>query len=216
MGIKDIWKKANYIFDHRQKMRLFGMLLILFAEVFLELLGVITVYPFIALILDPGMIQENSLLLWLYNFLNVKSNNDFFLIVAFGMIGLYVFKNVFNAFTSYMRAGFVFDTQREIGVRLMRNYMAEPYSFFLEKNSSVLMRGVGTDVVVFFSLVQQCLYMFSDVVMMLIFGGYMLYTDFLLSVSMIAIMVLFVSVFVRWNKKGPLITEKRLRTVAGR
>ncbi len=216
MGIKDIWKKANYIFDHRQKMRLFGMLLILFAEVFLELLGVITVYPFIALILDPGMIQENSLLLWLYNFLNVKSNNDFFLIVAFGMIGLYVFKNVFNAFTSYMRAGFVFDTQREIGVRLMRNYMAEPYSFFLEKNSSVLMRGVGTDVVVFFSLVQQCLYMFSDVVMMLIFGGYMLYTDFLLSVSMIAIMVLFVSVFVRWNKKRAAYYGKETQNCSGK
>ncbi len=53
--------------------------------------------------------------------------------MALAMIGIYVFKNAFNALTSYMRVGFVFDTQREIGVRLMRSYMSEPYSFFWKK-----------------------------------------------------------------------------------
>ena len=123
--------------------------------------------------------------------------------MALAMIGIYVFKNAFNALTSYMRVGFVFDTQREIGVRLMRSYMSEPYSFFLEKNSSVLMRGVGTDVAQFFNLVLQCLYMFSDCVMMLIFGGYMLFADFILSISMIVIMVLFVAILCAGIKSGP-------------
>ncbi len=201
MSFHDVWSKAGYIFNRRQKIRLVWLVMILFAEIFLELLGVISVYPFIALILNPNMIQSNQLLHKFYEVTGVQNNNDFFMVMALAMIGIYVFKNAFNALTSYMRVGFVFDTQREIGVRLMRSYMSEPYSFFLEKNSSVLMRGVGTDVGQFFNLVLQCLYMFSDCVMMLIFGGYMLFTDFILSISMIVIMVLFVAIFVRWNKK---------------
>lgn len=199
--LKDVWKKAGYIFDGRQKIRLVWLVIILFAEIFLELLGVVSVFPFISLILSPDMIRQNRWLSEIYDISGVKNNEDFFLLMAFAMICVYIFKNVFNAFTSYKRVGFVYDTQREIGVRLMRSYMQEPYSFFLEKNSSVLMRGVGTDVQQFFELVMQCLYLFSDVVMMLVFGGYMLYTDFVLSVSVIVVMILFVTIFVRWNKR---------------
>ncbi len=216
MSFKDVWNKASYIFNRRQKIRLVWLLLILFAEIFLELLGVVSVYPFIALMLSPGMIQENRLLSILYDVCGARSNNEFFMLMAWGMIGIYIFKNAFNAFTSYKRVGFVFDTQREIGVRLMRSYMAEPYSFFLEKNSAVLMRGVGTDVAQFFNLVLQCLYMFSDCVMMLIFGGYMLFTDFILSVSMIVIMVLFVTIFVRWNKKRASYFGKETQRCSGK
>ena len=216
MSFKDVWEKASYIFNRKQKIRLVWLVMILFAEIFLELLGVISVYPFIALILNPNMIQENRLLLMAYQISGAENNNDFFMIMALGMIGIYIFKNAFNAFTSYKRTGFVFDTQREIGVRLMRSYMQEPYSFFLEKNSAVLMRGVGTDVAQFFNLVLQCLYMFSDCVMMLIFGGYMLYTDFILSVSMIVIMVLFVAIFVRWNKKRATFFGKETQKCSGK
>lgn len=216
MSFKDVWDKAGYIFDRKQKIRLVWLIMILFAEIFLELLGVISVYPFIALILNPNMIHDNKWLSMAYEISGVQNNNDFFMIMAFGMIGIYIFKNAFNAFTSYKRTGFVFDTQREIGVRLMRSYMQEPYSFFLEKNSAVLMRGVGTDVGQFFNLVLQCLYMFSDCVMMLIFGGYMLYTDFILSVSMIIIMVLFVAIFVRWNKKRATYFGKETQKCSGK
>lgn len=216
MSFKDVWDKAGYIFDRKQKIRLVWLIMILFAEIFLELLGVISVYPFIALILNPNMIHDNKWLSMAYDVSGVQNNNDFFMFMAFGMIGIYIFKNAFNAFTSYKRTGFVFDTQREIGVRLMRSYMQEPYSFFLEKNSAVLMRGVGTDVAQFFNLVLQCLYMFSDCVMMLIFGGYMLYTDFILSVSMIIIMVLFVAIFVRWNKKRATYFGKETQKCSGK
>lgn len=216
MSFKDVWDKAGYIFDRKQKIRLVWLIMILFAEIFLELLGVISVYPFIALILNPNMIHDNKWLSMAYDISGVQNNNDFFMFMAFGMIGIYIFKNAFNAFTSYKRTGFVFDTQREIGVRLMRSYMQEPYSFFLEKNSAVLMRGVGTDVAQFFNLVLQCLYMFSDCVMMLIFGGYMLYTDFILSVSMIVIMVLFVAIFVRWNKKRATYFGKETQKCSGK
>ena len=82
MSFKDVWNKASYIFNRRQKIRLVWLLLILFAEIFLELLGVVSVYPFIALMLSPGMIQENRLLSILYDVCGARSNNEFFMLMA--------------------------------------------------------------------------------------------------------------------------------------
>nr|MCR5289214.1 ABC transporter ATP-binding protein/permease [Treponema sp.] len=97
--------------------------------------------------------------------------------------------------------GFVFNTKREIGVRLMRDYMNENYSFFLKNNSSVLMRCIGGDVSIFFDMVLQCLYFFSDGFIIFFFGLFLFYTDFVLSAVCFCVMFLFVFVFVRWNKK---------------
>ncbi len=202
--IKDIYAKISYIFTKRQKKQLLGMIAILIGEAILELTGVISIYPFIAVMLSPEMIHTNKMLSYFYDALGVKSNNEFFVWIAIALIGVYVVKNLFNAFAYYARNAFVFDNQREIGVRLMKSYMAEPYSFFLEKNSSVLMRGVGTDVNQFFQLVMQCLIMLSSCLMMVIFGAFLLYTDFILSMSMIIVMFLFVTLFVRWNKARSL------------
>ncbi len=201
---RDIYQKTSYIFSRKQKKQLIGMILILVMEALLELTGVVSIYPFIAIMLNPKMIQSNAILHYFYVLFRVQSDNEFFLLVAIGLIGVYVFKNLFNAYAYYARNAFVYDNQREIGVRLMQSYMAEPYSFFLEKNSAVLMRGVGVDVTNFFQLVMQCLIMFSSCIMILIFGLYLLYTDFLLSISMVGIMVLFVTLFVRWNKARAL------------
>jgi ABC-type multidrug transport system fused ATPase/permease subunit len=94
--------------------------------------------------------------------------------------------------------------------------MSEPYSFFLEKNSAVLMRGVGTDVNQFFQLVMQCLIMLSSCLMMVVFGGYLLVADFFLSISMIVLMGLFVAIFVRWNKARALRFGTESQTSSGK
>lgn len=215
-SIRSVWHKCMYIFDRHQKLRLIGLLLMLFFETILELVGVISVYPFIALILSPSMIETNRVIHWLYCAVGVEDTNQFFVLVALLIIILYVVKNVYNALASYIRYGFVFNTQRELGVRLMRSYMKEPYSFFLEKNSSVLMRGVSSDVNQFFEMVFQCLYLFSDGVMLIVFGVFLLYLDFILSIVIVGIMILFVLVFVRWNKKRATHYGMETQTSAGK
>ena len=129
--INEIWEKSLYIFDRKQKVRLVGLTAILFMETIFELLGVISVYPFIALILNPSMVQTNAFLHFFYVKIGFSSNEAFFVFIAVSIILLYVFKNIFNAIASYLRYGFIFNTKREIGVRLMRDYMKENYSFFL-------------------------------------------------------------------------------------
>ena len=198
--VKDIWMKIDYIFTKGQKRQLIGMVVLLILEAFVELLGVISIYPFIGVVLNQEMIHTTPFLNRAYQALHIQNNNDFLTVLAIGVIGVYLFKNIFNAAAYYARNAFVYNNQRNIGIRLMQSYMQEPYSFFLEKNSAVLMRGVGADVNGFFDLVMQCLIMLSGCLMMFIFGLYILITDFVLSLCLIVVMVAFVGIFVRWNK----------------
>lgn len=214
--MKDICNKISYIFTKKQRKQLIGMIVILVAEALLELTGVVSIYPFISVMLKPQMIQNNALLRFFYELFGMESNNAFFLLIAAALIAVYVVKNLFNAYAYYARNAFVFDNQREIGIRLMKSYMAEPYSFFLEKNSAVLMRGVGTDVTQFFQLVMQCLIMLSSCLMIVIFGLFLLYTDVVLSVSMIIVMILFVTLFVRWNKERALRFGRQTKECQGK
>lgn len=212
----EICRKSLYIFDRRQKRRLAVMILISFMEVAFELAGVVSVYPFIALILNPGMIRTNAFLCFLYQASGCRSNEAFFALVALGIILLYLVKNAFNAAAGYIRYGFVFNTKREIGVRLMRGYMNESYTFFLKNNSSVLMRGVGGDVSTFFDMVLQCLYFFSDALIILSFGTVLFFMDFTLSLTCFIVMFLFVAVFVRWNKRRAARYGKKTQESSGR
>lgn len=199
--IREIWRKSMYILDRKQKVKLGGLLLLLFGEILMELLGVISIYPFIALVLSPEMIRSNKYLKFLYDISGVDNNAQFFLLVAILIVVLYVFKNGYSMLSAYMRYGFVFGIQNDLSVKLMNCYMREPYSFFLEKNSSVLMRAVSYDVQQFFSLLHSSLYLFSDGMLMVVFGIVLLCTDFWLSIASIGAMLVFVFAFAKGNKK---------------
>lgn len=215
LQIKEIFEKSFYIFNHRQKIRLACLIFILFMETVFELLGVISVYPFIALILNPAMIETNKMLNLLYTITGCNSKESFFVLVAVLIVLLYLVKNAFNAVASYFRYGFVFNTKREIGVRLMRDYMKERYSFFLKHNSAELMRSVGSDVSIFFDMVLQCLYFFSDGLMIICFGVYLFCTDLLLSTVCFGVMLLFVFGFVRKNKARATMYGKKAQEGSG-
>ena len=69
--IQDIWTKIDYIFTKKQKRQLLGMIGILLGEAVLELTGVVSIYPFIAVMLSPQMIHTNPALTFFYQFLQI-------------------------------------------------------------------------------------------------------------------------------------------------
>ena len=58
--------KLRYIFSHKEKLQLLGILVIVVIGSFMELLGVSVFMPFIQILLDPNSIQTNELLNYFY------------------------------------------------------------------------------------------------------------------------------------------------------
>ena len=90
------FKKLNFLLDARTK-RFFIILLglsILFALV--EAIGISAIMPFLSLVTNDKLIDENSIYRRIFEYFNFETHNDF--IVAFGalLILFYILRGVFT------------------------------------------------------------------------------------------------------------------------
>ena len=72
---------------------------------------------------------------------NEAISKDQLIQIAVGsMLAIYVVKNVFLAFSTWIQRGFLTRVTSRIGSRMFEVYLRQPYSFHLQKNSSTLIR----------------------------------------------------------------------------
>ena len=113
------------------------------ATAFLEILGLGLVMPVIALISKPELIEQNHYLNLVHDMICPSSNESFIIILCTALIVLYVGKNLFMAFQTYLQSRFIMRKATELSSKLFDNYMRAPYAFHLNKNSSYLLNNVN-------------------------------------------------------------------------
>ena len=109
-------------------------------------IGVASIMPFIALISDPQIIETNSILNKLFIFYNFTNKNDFFIFCGLGIIFLLFISALIRAYTSYAINHFSMMREFSISTKLLRIYLAQPYSFFLSHHSADLIKVLVSDV----------------------------------------------------------------------
>ena len=112
----------------------------------LEAFGIGLIGPFIYFVSEPDAIQDQSLLRWIYQQLNLSNSNDFLLLLGLAIIIFFTFKSVMNwRIQSYIYK-FSFTQEAKLARRLMRLYLSAPYTYHLSKDSSYIINTVLSDV----------------------------------------------------------------------
>ena len=130
--------------ERKQVVLLFSMILVM---AFLDLLGVASIMPFMAIVLDPDVIETNKVLNLVFKFLNnfgVDNKSQFVFLVGILVFFLLVFSLTFKALTSYAQVRFSKMREYTICKRLLEGYLHQPYSWFLNRNSSNLTKTIVT------------------------------------------------------------------------
>jgi ABC-type multidrug transport system fused ATPase/permease subunit len=111
-----------------------------------EVVGIVSILPFMAVVADPALIRDNEFLNSMYEAFGFASKNWF--LFAMGSILLLVFliTNAFNALVAWATLRFAWGTQASVSGRLMGLYLQSPYSFFLTRNTAELSAKVLTEV----------------------------------------------------------------------
>lgn len=138
-------KKLNYIFNRKDKVKMFLILGTVVIGSFLELMGVAIFTPFVNVILNPETIQEKWYLKMLYDAFSFKSTNYFLAALAGCIIFIYIFKNIFMALQKNWIYKFSYGIQMKISTKLLKAYIQEPYTFHLNNNIAVLQRSLQED-----------------------------------------------------------------------
>jgi len=115
----------------------------------LDMLGVASILPFIAVLADPALVETNPILSWAYQLsanVGVASVEQFLFLLGFLVFVLLVFSLTFKALTTYAQTRFALMREYSIGKRLVEGYLHQPYSWFLNRHSADLGKNILSEV----------------------------------------------------------------------
>lgn len=142
----DSIKKIIKILSKRDLVYLSILLLGIIIMSFSQALGVVSVFPFIALVMDPEIVFENRYLLWVYSYFNFSSTESFVIFSGIIMLTLIIITNIFSALTTWFKIRFAWRNNHRLARRLLEKYLSMPYHFFLNQNSSDLSKNVLAEI----------------------------------------------------------------------
>ena len=142
-------KKLLYLLTRYEKRRAILLLCMILIVAFLEMIGVASIMPFMAVLTSPELIQTNPIINNLFNFskkFGVETNNQFLFALGISVFLLLVFSISFKALTNYASLRFTFMRQYSLGKRLIEGYLHQPFSWFLNRNSADLGKNIISEV----------------------------------------------------------------------
>ena len=93
-------KRIFSFFDGEEKRSLRRLFAVIVAMGFVEVIGVLSIAPFMALAANPGLIQENPKAAYLYHLLQFHSNKTFLIFLGVVLLGIFLFNNLFSVFAT--------------------------------------------------------------------------------------------------------------------
>lgn len=160
--------KVLFLFNRSEKVKLTGILASTVLMGFIEMISVAAIMPFIAIAVNPGIIETNRYLQSLYHYLNFSSPNRFLLFIGGLVFTLLMFGNLFSAITSWVMIRFCYSKGKSISGQLFKKYLMQPYTFFLHKNSSELSKNILAEVDRFVvGILSNSLQSFSKMIMII-------------------------------------------------
>jgi len=143
-------KKIFFLLNSNEKKKSSGLLLIiLIIKAFLEMIGVASILPFFLVLTNPGLIETNLILNFMFkasNIFGVKNNQQFFFILGILVFTLLIISLIFKMLATYLQLRFTLMLEYTFGKRLIEGYLNQPYSWFLNQHSSNLGKNILSEV----------------------------------------------------------------------
>jgi ABC-type bacteriocin/lantibiotic exporter with double-glycine peptidase domain len=130
--------------QERKKAALLLVMILIMAA--LDVMGVASILPFIAILTNPDLVYENPILNYWYTKLGFATSQDFLFFSGVIFFVFLVVSLVFKALTTYGQLHFSLMREFTIGRRLMEGYLNQPYTWFLGRNSSELGKNIISEV----------------------------------------------------------------------
>jgi len=157
-----IYFKIKSILNSSQKKALVFIILLLIIGVVVEIFGLGLMLPTLAMLVQPTIKSENSVMSKIILKLGNPSQNELVIIFMTTLVIFYIFKLLFLLYSSWRQSKFSADLTSSLSRELFLGYMSAPYSFHLQKNSSELIRNIQNETAMFTSLSQSFMFLATE------------------------------------------------------
>ncbi|TMW70539.1 ABC transporter ATP-binding protein [Alteribacter natronophilus] len=139
-------RKLLRLFNKKEKKKLSLLFIMMIFAAILETVGIGLIVPFVGIITNPSLIQEQAVLSFIYNAFNFQSANQFLLFAVAGLLSVFIIKNAYLLLFHYAQYRVILNQQVKMSRNLLKEYLTKPYTFHLQRNTADLLRNVNGEV----------------------------------------------------------------------
>jgi len=143
------FKKLFILLNHHERKSAGLLVIMILIMALLDMIGVASILPFIAVLTNPSLIETNVILNTMFqisSFFGVDTNQQFLFALGILVFALLIISLTFKALTTYVQVRFVNMREFSIAKRLVESYLHQPYSWFLTRNSADLGKTILSEV----------------------------------------------------------------------
>jgi ABC-type multidrug transport system fused ATPase/permease subunit len=141
-----IYRKLFDMLTRRERRRFFLLLILIIVMAFVDMLGVASILPFLAVVSNPAQIRQNDYLSWFNAWLGGPDDQTFLVVLGLGVLGMLVLSLAIKITTLYANARFSQMRNYSISGRLLAGYLRQPYAWSLGRHSAQLNRTILQEV----------------------------------------------------------------------
>lgn len=157
-------QKVSYLFDRKQKRQIAGLALLILIGGLLETVGVSMLLPVVQAIMDPEQLMENELVGKVTKALHIETSRQLIILMLGALIALYVVKNAYLLFQTYVQNTFVTRNRNRMISRVMREFLNRPYEEYLGADIPTVFRLTDSDIPNAFQLILVMIQMVTEIV----------------------------------------------------
>ena len=133
--------KLFSLLTRNEQKRLMLLFFVVLLMGLVELIGLTSILPFVAMLSDPNIVENNSLLNWAFqasSILGIENKEQFLFFSGVITFILLIFSLVVKSLTTYLQINFTASTKFNIEKRIITGYLNQSYSWFLDRHSADL------------------------------------------------------------------------------
>lgn len=173
----DTFGKLLALLDWHERVQLALLFMVVLVMAFLETLSVAAVFPFLSVASDPSQIHDNAWLAWAYEKLGFTSNTGFLVALGAAAATALMLSNAWIAGTAWAEHRFVRGRCHTQAMRLLDHYLAQPYVYFLRRNSADLSKNILSEVDWVGMTMQPALRVFSKTIVVIALVALLVFLD---------------------------------------
>ena len=142
-------KKFISLLTSNERRHAILLLLMILIMSLLDMIGVASILPFMAVLTNPNIIETNIIINKMYEIsiiFGVENNEEFLFALGILLFVLLIASLSFKALTTYIQVRFVQMREYTISKRFVENYLHQPYSWFLNRNSAKVGKTILSEV----------------------------------------------------------------------
>ena len=146
LSLLALLKKVISILDNKEKRFFYYLSSAFFFVAIIETFGVVLIIPFIEIASNPEIINSNYQLNLINDFFQFSNTNSFILFLGISYFFYLIFSQAFKAVIMYLQLRYTFSLESSISKRLLESYLRQTYSWFLDKHSGDMGKGILSEV----------------------------------------------------------------------